>query len=81
MPPHSIAWSAFERTEFSGFISFDGVYPANDWYDIMFQDYSINHRAGLNMRGGSRLVQYYASVNYVRDEGMLKTDRSEPVQV
>lgn len=51
------------------------VYPANDWYDIMFHDYSINHRAGLNMRGGSRLVQYYASVNYVRDEGMLKTDR------
>ena len=51
------------------------VYPANDWYDIMFHDYSINHRAGLNLRGGSRLVQYYASVNYVRDEGMLKTDR------
>ena len=51
------------------------VYPANDWYDIMFHDYSINHRAGLNIRGGSRLVQYYTSVNYVRDEGMLKTDR------
>ena len=51
------------------------VYPANDWYDVMFHDYSINHRAGLNIRGGSRLVQYYASVNYVRDEGMLKTDR------
>ncbi|MFO3728043.1 TonB-dependent receptor [Butyricimonas muris] len=51
------------------------VYPANDWYNIMFNDYSINHRAGLNLRGGSRLVQYYASVNYVRDEGMLKTER------
>ena len=50
-------------------------YPANDWYNIMFNDYSINHRAGLNLRGGSRLVQYYASVNYVRDEGMLKTER------
>ncbi len=51
------------------------VYPANDWYDLMFDDFSINHRAGLNIRGGSRLVQYYASVNYVRDEGMLKTAR------
>lgn len=57
------------------------VYPANDWYDIMFHDYSINHRAGLNLRGGSRLVQYYASVNYVRDEGMLKTDPIKRVQV
>lgn len=51
------------------------VYPANDWYDIMFKNYTINHRAGLNIRGGSRLVQYYTSVNYTRDEGMLKTDR------
>ena len=51
------------------------LYPANDWYDVLFKDYSINHRAGLNIRGGSRLVQYYASVNYSRDEGMLKTDR------
>ena len=70
-PQYSV--ERIQRTE-SGLYP-DWVYPANDWYDIMFQDYSINHRAGLNMRGGSRLVQYYASVNYVRDEGMLKTDR------
>lgn len=51
------------------------VYPANDWYDILFKDYSVNHHAGLNIRGGSRVMQYYASVNYNRDEGMLKTER------
>lgn len=57
------------------------LYPANDWYDILFKDYSINHRAGLNIRGGSRVVQYYASVNYTRDEGMLKTDRLNQFKV
>lgn len=41
----------------------------------MFKDYSINHHMGLNIRGGSRVMQYYASINYNRDEGMLKTDR------
>lgn len=51
------------------------VYPANDWYNILFKDFSVNHRAGINVRGGSNVVQYYASVNYTRDEGMLKTDR------
>lgn len=51
------------------------AYPANDWYDILFKDYSINHRLGVNIRGGSKVMQYYASVNYVRDMGMLKTDR------
>lgn len=51
------------------------VYPSNDWFDILFKDMSINHRAGVNVRGGSETVQYYASVNYVNDQGMLKTDR------
>ena len=51
------------------------VYPANDWYKILFKKHSINHHMGVNVRGGSEIVQYYASVNYNRDEGMLKTDR------
>lgn len=51
------------------------AYPANDWYDILFKDYNINHRLGVNIRGGSRVMQYYSSVNYVRDMGMLKTDK------
>lgn len=57
------------------------VYPENDWYDILFKDFSVNHRAGANIRGGSKLVQYYASINYSRDEGMLKTDRLNQFKV
>lgn len=53
----------------------DYVYPKNDWYDILFKKQSINHHAGINIRGGSKVVQYYASVNYNRDEGMIKTDK------
>ena len=74
--PDATPQYSVERIERTGSPSYPSwVYPANDWYDIMFHNYSINHRAGLNIRGGSRLVQYYTSVNYVRDEGMLKTDR------
>ena len=51
------------------------VYPANDWYDIMFKRMSINHHMGINIRGGSNIIQYYASINHNRDHGMLKTDR------
>ncbi|MEY8592913.1 SusC/RagA family TonB-linked outer membrane protein [Butyricimonas hominis] len=51
------------------------VYPANNWYDVLFKDYSVNHRFGLNIRGGSDIIQYYVSLNYNRDKGMLKTDR------
>ncbi len=51
------------------------LYPANDWYGMMFKEQSVNHHLGLNIRGGSKVVQYYASLNYNQDEGMLKTDR------
>lgn len=51
------------------------VYPANDWYDILFKNQVVNHHAGITIRGGSKVVQYYASVNYNYDQGMLKTDR------
>lgn len=71
MPAYSV--ERIERTGDPHYPSF--VYPANDWYDILFKNYSVNHRVGVNVRGGSNVMQYYASVNYVYDEGMLKTDR------
>lgn len=51
------------------------VYPANDWYGQMFKKRNVNHHLGLNIRGGSKVVQYYASINHNRDMGMLKTDK------
>lgn len=51
------------------------LYPANDWYNILFKNRTVNHRAGLTIRGGSQKVQYYSSFNYNRDEGMLKSDK------
>ncbi len=71
MPQYSV--ERIERTGSPNYPSW--VYPANDWYKIMFHDYSVNHRLGLNLRGGSNKVQYYASLNWNRDEGMLKTER------
>ena len=62
-----------ERRESKAYPSW--AYPANDWYDILFKDYNINHRLGINIRGGSKVMQYYASINYNRDMGMLKTDK------
>lgn len=51
------------------------AYPANDWYKTLFKDYSINHHVNVNIRGGSKIMQYYVSLNYNHDSGMLKTDK------
>lgn len=51
------------------------VYPANDWYKTLFKNRTVNHRAGVNVRGGTNVMQYYASLSYDYNEGMLKTDK------
>ena len=63
-PQYSL--NRIERTGSKDYPSW--VYPANDWFKILFKDYSVNHRVGVNVRGGSETVQYYASVNYVNDQ-------------
>ncbi len=51
------------------------VYPHTDWYKQLFKSLAWNQHAGVNIRGGSKVVQYYAAVNFNHDEGMLKTDK------
>lgn len=50
------------------------VNPGNDWYNILFKNFSVNNHYGLNVRGGSAKVQYYVSMNHNDDNGMIKTD-------
>lgn len=59
----------------------DWMYPSNDWYNMMIKDYTLNHRFGVNIRGGSKVLQYYASINYNRDLGQQKTDKLNDFEV
>lgn len=70
-PKYSV--EQIDRTESGIYPSW--LYPKNDWYKIMFKDFNVNHHLGLSLRGGSKVMQYYASLNHNRDQGSLKTDR------
>ena len=50
------------------------LYPNVDWKDLILKDGAMSYRANLNLSGGARNVRYYASVSYVNEEGMYKTD-------
>ncbi len=52
----------------------DFVYPSNDWYDILFKDFSSNDRFGLNARGGGSRVQYYVSAAHNINRGIINSD-------
>lgn len=50
------------------------VYPATDWYNTLFKDYTINHRANFHVSGGGKVARYYIAGTYNQDYGILKVD-------
>ena len=52
----------------------NNVYPANDWYNMLFKNVTTNHRMNFNLSGGGSVANYYISGAYSRDNGVLKND-------
>ena len=50
------------------------VYPANDWYKMLFKNYTINNRANFNVSGGGKIARYYIAGTFNQDNGILKVD-------
>lgn len=49
-------------------------YPNVDWKDLILKDGAMSYRAQASVQGGGSTARYYASISYVNDEGMYKTD-------
>lgn len=51
-------------------------YPATDWYSMLFNDYTLNHRFNFNVSGGGKVARYYLAATYNQDNGNLKVDKT-----
>ena len=51
------------------------VYPATDWYNILFKNYAVNHRVNFNVSGGGKVARYYIAGTLNQDNGILKMDK------
>lgn len=51
------------------------IYPANDWYDMLFKDFATSYRANVSARGGGKVATYFVSGAYTEDTGVLKVDK------
>lgn len=49
--------------------------PNVDWFKVLFNKFGQNRRARVNANGGSENAQYYLSVGYYDEKGLLKTDQ------
>ena len=51
------------------------IYPANDWYKMLFKDYSTAYRANVSARGGGSVARYYVAGAFTEDTGILNVDK------
>ena len=51
------------------------IYPANDWYDMLFKNFATAYRANISARGGGKVARYYVTGSFTEDTGILKVDK------
>ncbi|TKG95038.1 SusC/RagA family TonB-linked outer membrane protein [Puteibacter caeruleilacunae] len=51
------------------------AYPANDWHDMLFKDYTTNQRLNFNISGGGKVARYYIAGTATQDNGVLNVDK------
>lgn len=51
------------------------VYPAVDWYGMLFNDMTSNQRFNMSLSGGGKVARYYVALTYNHDNGILKVDK------
>ncbi|SFE06780.1 SusC/RagA family TonB-linked outer membrane protein [Thermophagus xiamenensis] len=47
-------------------------YPNVDWQDEIFKDYAMAYNANINVSGGTKLVKYYASADFVHEGDLFR---------
>lgn len=51
------------------------LYPNVDWYNELFSNTVQNQKANMSISGGGEIAQYYLSVSYTDEKGLLKVDK------
>jgi hypothetical protein len=51
------------------------IYPNVDWYSELFRSTVHNQKANMSVSGGGEVSQYYLSVSYTNENGLLNVDK------
>lgn len=51
-------------------------YPNVDWTDLLLKNGAMSYRADVSLSGGGSTARYFASIAYIEDQGMYKTDQT-----
>lgn len=47
------------------------IYPNNDWYKLLFKNYTMNQNVNANVTGGGKRVDYFLNATFYNENGIL----------
>ncbi|SMG12380.1 TonB-dependent receptor [Sphingobacterium psychroaquaticum] len=48
------------------------IFPDNNWYDMLFKDFSMNQNFNFNLTGGTKKVDYFLNTSIFNENGIIK---------
>jgi len=48
------------------------IFPDNNWYDMLFKDFTVNQSFNFNMTGGSKKIDYFLNASIFNENGIIK---------
>ncbi len=51
------------------------IYPNVDWYNALFNKYTMNEKANMSVSGGGQVANYYVAGGFDHETGLLKVDK------
>lgn len=67
------AYSQFSQSVADGFEQGNNpLYPSNDWYSLLVNEWAQMQRAGLNISGGNKRIQYFSNLSYMHQSSPFK---------
>lgn len=48
------------------------VFPDNDWYHMLFKDFAVNQNFNVNLKGGSKFIDYFLNAGIFYENGIIR---------
>ena len=48
------------------------LFPDNNWYDMLFKDFAVNQNLNVNLKGGTRFIDYFLNAGIFYENGIIR---------
>lgn len=57
------------------------LYPNNDWYHMMFKDFSVNQNLNATIKGGTKMIDYFLNAGIFLENGITRKPKGASLDV